>query len=384
MTFGPGGGIRPTLSPNGQWLVYGTRHESETGLMIRNLSTGEEKWLAYPVQHDDQESRGTRDVLPGMTFTNNSQELIASYGGKIWRIPIAGGNATEIPFSIDTSIELGPELQFQYPIPDSSTFIVKQIRDAVPSPDGTMLAFTSLDRLYVMNLSDRNPRRVGNGAFTEAQPTWSPDGEWIAYSTWNKTVGHIYKTKVAGRRPGQTVQVTAESAVYKQPAWSSDGQRIVAIKGPATSYKNSLNQGAPGSSREIIWVDANGGTANRIDYAYGRYNPHFTNKNDRIYLNNNDAGLISIRWDGTDEKEHLTVVGNKPPGFDNQLEASTIIMGADGKKAVAQVYKDMYLITVPVVGGKTPRLTFQEAKKPTSLSKNYQILVGSFQPFQET
>ncbi len=383
MTFGPGGGIRPTLSPNGQWLVYGTRYESETGLMIRNLSTGEEKWLAYPVQHDDQESRGTRDVLPGMTFTNNSQELIASYGGKIWRIPVSGGDATEIPFSIDSSIELGAELQFQYPIPDSSTFIVKQIRDAVPSPDGTMLAFTSLDRLYIMNLSDRNPRRVGNGSFTEAQPTWSPDGEWVAYSTWNKTVGHIYKTKVAGRRPGQTVQVTTENAIYSQAAWSADGRRIVAIKGPANSYKNSLNQGAPGSAREIIWVDANGGAANRIDFAYGRYNPHFTNSNDRIYLNNNDAGLISIRWDGTDEKEHLTIVGQKPPGFDNQLEASTIIMGANGKKAIAQVYKDMYLITVPIVGGKTPKIDVSRGDKANFPVKKLSDIGGEFLAFSK-
>ncbi|MEP5612677.1 MAG: amidohydrolase family protein [Cyclobacteriaceae bacterium] len=383
MSFGPGGGIRPTLSPNGQWMVYGTRYESETGLMLRNLKTGDERWLAYPVQHDDQESRGTRDALPGMTFTNDSQQLIASYGGKIWRIPIAGGNAIEIPFTVDSSIDLGPELQFQYDIPDSATFMVKQIRDAVPSPDGKMLAFTSLDRLYIMNLADRNPRRVGNGTFTEAQPTWSPDGEWIAYSTWNRTVGHIYKTKVAGRRPGTTVQVTTESAIYEQPAWSSDGNRIVALKGPATNYENSLNQGAPGTAREIVWVDANGGAATRIDYAYRRDNPHFTNSTDRIFLNNNDGGLISIRWDGTDEKEHLTVVGGKPPGFDNSIEAARIIMSADEKQAVAMVYKDMYLLTVPIVGGTTPKIDVSRGEKANFPVKKLSDIGGEFLAFSK-
>lgn len=48
-----GSAIRPTLSPDGKWLVYGTRHDEHTGLMLQNLETGEENWLAYPVQHDD-------------------------------------------------------------------------------------------------------------------------------------------------------------------------------------------------------------------------------------------------------------------------------------------------------------------------------------------
>ena len=60
-----GSALRPTLSPDGRWLVFGTRHDEHTGLVLRDLETGEERWLAYPVQHDDQESRATLDVLAG-------------------------------------------------------------------------------------------------------------------------------------------------------------------------------------------------------------------------------------------------------------------------------------------------------------------------------
>ncbi|NIP80216.1 MAG: amidohydrolase, partial [Gemmatimonadetes bacterium] len=95
-----GSAFRPTLSPDGRWLVYGTRHDEHTGLRIRDLETGEERWLAYPVQHDDQESRATLDVLPGMSFTPDSRYLVASYGGRIWRIPADGGDAEEIPFRV--------------------------------------------------------------------------------------------------------------------------------------------------------------------------------------------------------------------------------------------------------------------------------------------
>src|SRR5689334_9580607 len=99
MTARYGSAFRPALSPDGKWLVYGSREKTETGLRIRDLATGEERWLAYPVQRDDQESRGTLDVLPGYSFTPDSRSVVASYGGEIWRVPVAGGAASKIPFS---------------------------------------------------------------------------------------------------------------------------------------------------------------------------------------------------------------------------------------------------------------------------------------------
>ena len=125
-----GSAIRPTLSPDGRWLVFGTRHDEQTGLVLRDLDNGEERWLAYPVQHDDQESRATLDVLPGMSFTPDSRSLVASYGGKIWQIPVEGGEAKEIPFRVQFQLELGPSVEFDYPIEDTLTFTVRQIRDA--------------------------------------------------------------------------------------------------------------------------------------------------------------------------------------------------------------------------------------------------------------
>ena len=41
-----GSAFVPTLSPDGKWLVYGSRYNEHTGLILRDLKTGEEKWLA--------------------------------------------------------------------------------------------------------------------------------------------------------------------------------------------------------------------------------------------------------------------------------------------------------------------------------------------------
>ncbi len=93
-----GSAFTPVLSKDGKWIVYGSRFEDKTGLVIRNIASGDEKWLAYPVQRDEQESMATMGVLPGMSFTPDSKALVASYGGKIYRIPVDGGKPTENTF----------------------------------------------------------------------------------------------------------------------------------------------------------------------------------------------------------------------------------------------------------------------------------------------
>ena len=348
-----GSALRPTISPDGAWLVYGTRHEDETGLRIRDLATGEERWLAYPVQRDDQESVASRDVLPGMSFTPDSLELVVSYGGKIWRVPVDGGEPAEIPFRVQTEVELGPALTFTYPVDDARRFTARQIRDAVPSPDGEHLVFAALDRLYVQEMEGGEPRRLTDLDLIEAQPTWSPDGEWVAFVTWSPEGGHVYKTRISGSEA--PVRLTIRPAIYQQPAWSSRGDRIAAIQGPARSYQEATAQGAPGASENIVFIPASGGDYTLVAPTDGRRRPHFTSDPDRILLYGND-GLVSIRWDGSDEKAHVKVTGSTPGGSD-PASAALVLMAPEGDQAFAQVNNDLYVVTVPRIGGETPTIS---------------------------
>ena len=99
VTDAPGSAFRPVISPDGNKLVYGTRYETETGLRIRDLKTGEERWLKYPIQRDDQESLFTRDFLPSYSFTPDSKEVVLTWGGKIHRVNVSSGEEHEIPLS---------------------------------------------------------------------------------------------------------------------------------------------------------------------------------------------------------------------------------------------------------------------------------------------
>lgn len=377
-----GSGFRPTLSPDGRWLVYGSRHEDQTGLRIRDLETGDERWLTYPVQHDDQESRATRDVLPGMAFTPDSRALVASYGGKIWRIPVDGSEPAKIPFRVRVELELGPELAFAYPISDSATFTAHQIRDAVPSPDGRRLALVVLDRLCVMDWPDGTPRRLTTLDATEAQPTWSPDGRWIAYATWSGEEGHLYRVRADGR--GRPERLTRRSAIYQQPAWSPDGGRIVAIAGPARAYREATGPFAPGAADEIVWVSAEGGATTVIAPTNGRRAPHFTRDPERIYLHHGSRGLVSMRWDGTDEKAHVKVTGTKPPDFDDPPNADLIMMAPVGDRALALVNDDVFVVTVPRVGGETPTISVANPENAVFPARQLTDVGGQFPAWDAT
>ena len=359
-----GGAFRPTLSPDGNWLVYGTRHVAETALRIRNLRTGEEEWLAYPVQRDEQESRGSRDVLPGLTFTPDSEAIIVSYGGGLWRVPVDGSEPTEIPFTVDVDLPMGPEVDFSYPVEDSPTFIAKQIRDAVPSPAGDRVAFGVMGDLYVMDFPDGAPRQLTALDGHEGQPAWSPDGRWIAFASWDgEEGGHIYKARSDGS--GDAQRLTSEPGYYSETVFSPDGARVVAMRGERRAYEEQLTRGLTAGNRDLVWVPAEGGAAGGgsaggapatvVTPVDGFGGPHFVSGSDRIYVSGRE-GLLSMRWDGTDRKGHVQVRG-QGQGEGPGPSASEIWMAPVGDQALAQVGNNLYVVTVPRVGGDVPTVS---------------------------
>ncbi len=361
-----GSAFRPTLSPDGKWLVYGTRHITETRLRIRELATGEERWLVYPVQRDDQESRATLDVYPGMTFTPDSKELITTWDGKLWRVPIAGGTAREIPFTAEVVQAMGPAVHFTYPIADSSTFVVKQIRDAVPSPDGKRVAFVALDRLYVMDWPAGTPRRLTTQDVGEYQPAWSPDGASIIYTTWSNTAGGaIHRVASTGGTPQR---LTNEAAFWQSPTYSLDGRRIVVIRGPLRNFRESVGAGAGGAAQDIVWIPATGGAATFIAPTGGLSNPHFTAQDSsRIYFSGG-RGLVSMRWDGTEERSHVRVTGA------NWIRVSPV----DKDQALAYAGTDLFLVTVPTLGGTEPTIAVANPEQATFPVKKLTDIGGQF------
>lgn len=377
------GAFRPVPSPDGKWLVYATRYDDREALKLLNIDSGEEQWLVMDVQRDDHQGGGARDrdVYPASAFTPDSKTLITSFGGKIMRVDIPSGQSSVIPFTADIEQDLGPLAKFEYPINDES-LTVAQIRGARPSPDGKQVVFAALDRLWIAKLPRdyqsedgidstyaviKNAKRLTNSTNVESAPVWSPDGKHIAYVTWNDTDGgDIYRMDANGR--GEPTRLTKQSAFYDKLNYSPDGTKIVGIKGSKMHRMRTLEDfGGHGAAAELeyMWMSAEGGDINRItfvgsgDTQQGRNAPHFGPDATRIYIWAGSSGLLSMRFDGTDVKTIAKIKGPNVPGRGAGSNAATpdeVLISPNGKRALVRVSENVYMVTLPPVGGEAPTI----------------------------
>jgi Tol biopolymer transport system component len=352
-----GGAVRPVLSPDGRYLVYATRLATETALKLRDLGTGDERLFAPSVQYDMQHlGRLSRDLMPGAAFTPDSSALVIAHHGKIWRIEVPSGKASVIPFTAEIEQRLGPLARFNYSLGDP-TLTVRQIRSARPSPDGKRLAFTALDRLWVMDLPDGAPRRLTAANIGEHSPVWSPDGRYIAYVTWDDIEGgDIYRVKVEGAHAAE--RLTRSSAFYHKLNYTPDGTRLFAVREPRRLRIETLRDAyvLESDESELISLSATGGPDTKVGsiaiggkdgdplWFYGT--PHFATDSDRLYIRDNKDGLVSMRFDGSDRRSVLKVT--QWEYFRTAQEpADDIVLSPTGNHAIALLNDQLYLITLP-------------------------------------
>ena len=364
-----GSGFRPAISGDLKTLVYGTRVDNQTGLRVRDLASGEERWLKLPIQRDEQESRYTRDLIPGYAFTPDGKSVLAAYGGKIHRLDVQTGADQVVPFTARVSQPVGSRLNFPVRV-DDGPVKARLIQGPEPSPDGKHLAFSALTKLYVMDLPEGKPRRLSAADAREFHPSWSPDGKSLAYVSWTPEGGHIWKR--AGDGQGQPERLTRAGAFYSDPVWTPDGKRIVALRSPRQTRVETPYGG--GAVLDLIWVAAEGGDATVISPARGASGPHFAREADRIYITT-PQGLGSMRFDGTDRRTHLSVTGKTSYSPGEPDPAEQIVLSPDGQWVLARVSTQLYLLAMPRFGGEAPKVSVHEPsvplKKLTDIGADY-------------
>jgi len=369
ITNAQGSAMRPVLSPDGKKLVYATRYETGTALRVRDLENNTERWLIYPVTRDDQESRATRDTMPGYAFMPDGKSLIVPIGGKIQRVDFETGKATVIPFTAKVEAEIAPRVYFQNRVDDGATVKARLIRWPVLSPDGKRVVFSSLNKLWIMDLPSGTPKRLTNSTIGEFMPAWSPDGQSIAYVTWSREGGHIYRISADG---GQPQELSRRAAFYSSPVYTPDGSKIVFIsgavddqlfadlhdQGQGSPYEEDIDrdpseiQGIGGNTGlDLRWLSASGGDSTLIGPTQGGRNPHFGNDPSRVYLSGNQ-GLVSLRLDGLDRRTHIRVTGQSIGG-PTPPAANDYRVSPDGQRAFVDVQNKHFLVTIPKSGKET-------------------------------
>ena len=132
-------------------------------------------------------------------------------------------------------------------------------KDPSWSPDGKRIAFTSSRdgnmEIYVMDTDGKNQRNLTKSPHLEWYPSWSPDGKRIAFTS-NGEGGlaikagnlEIYVMDADGGNPRN---LTNNRRHDRDPSWSPDGKRIV--------YTSSRDRNA-----EIYVMDADGGNRRNL------------------------------------------------------------------------------------------------------------------------
>ena len=344
-----GSAFRPVISPDGQNIVYGTRFDQHTGLRIRNLETGADRWLAYPVTRDEQESVATRDILPGYSFTPDGQDIILSVDGGIKRLNVASGEMTDIPFTAGVSQDLGPLLHFSL---DSDEGDVKAriLQHMAQSPRGDQVVFGAFAKIYAAGLDGSAPRRLTKSGDYEFEPHYTPDGEWVVYVTFDSAEGgHIWKTRANGR--GEPQRLTTYAAYYSDLAVTPDGKTVVAMRAPNREHMQAgFDSGPFLTGLDVVKLPITGGAPELVRPNRVAFSLHFREDSNRVYFTTM-AGLTSMRLDGTDEKQHLQVSGPTSAFNARPQTADEIKISPNGKWALAYVKNQLYISAVPRTGG---------------------------------
>lgn len=258
----------PRLSPDGTQVVFTVRSldlkqdKRDTDIYAVSVEGGEAQRLT---------ARAEAETTPRFSPDGKYLAFLSGREGKggegrgketqVYLLPRAGGEAVKLTdFKGGVSdLAWSPDskrlaLIVSDPDPDEIDEEAKAADDARKTPkpvvltrlqfkrDGTGFLRELRNQVHVFDVEKKTGFQLTTGRFDHAEPVWSPDGQWIAFSS-NRTEDadanrntDVYV--VAPRPHAQPRQLTTAPTSANQPAFSPDGKLIVYVEGgnPADMY----------------------------------------------------------------------------------------------------------------------------------------------------
>jgi Tol biopolymer transport system component/imidazolonepropionase-like amidohydrolase len=324
---------------------------------------------------DGKEITRDEDVFPFRAQWTSANELIYTADGKIKKRSLAGA-VSVIEFSAAISFTRTP---YKHTVRDFDSRAAQPVRGVaapVISPDGTQVAFLALGDLWLMPIgASTSPgtggaaRRLTNDRFVEMDPTWSPDGRSIAYSSdrdggmdlWVRDIGSGAETKVASGATkaawaprgteiayidragalaitGRAAPVHARTFETGRPTWAPEGWiAVTALQPYSTRFREGTNQ--------LVLVSTTGGAPRKLNPV--EHHSIGTRTNDGPVWSR-DGSKMAFVMDGAMHIMPTTPTGDvigRPRRVSSEL-ANSPSWAADSKRLLYQAPSGLKLVDV--------------------------------------
>jgi eukaryotic-like serine/threonine-protein kinase len=212
VTFAPGLEDEPSFSPDGKFLAYTTDERGNLDVVVLPLAGGEPIRVA---------STDADEAQPAWSPDGSRIALVSArdHGGRL-------GMALNVS---DLEPYLNAKLGDIFIVPALGGRPVKLVEDAYYpawSPDGKRIVFMASREgqfdLWTVPADGGTPTRLTRDGKFNFQPSWSPDGRWIAYGSG---VGP-FNLWVVAAVGGTPKALTKDFGYVTRPSWSTDGSSI--------------------------------------------------------------------------------------------------------------------------------------------------------------
>ncbi|MDE3088103.1 MAG: PD40 domain-containing protein [Chloroflexota bacterium] len=284
---------------------------------------------------------------PGSSSASAIHDLIwlgaFNTGGRYFAV-VSNNNSTPVPYRLlvsGSSVMLAPT---PTPTPIPTPLF------ATPIPTGTIqgkLIFQNASGgdIYTVNGDGSNLTRVESGL----DPSWSPDGKWIAFSRWSAPAG-LY----IANADGSNEQAIFDAQQLLSPQWSPDGTRII-----FTQQKGGSTGGAPVCFRGFCFpsqpdphwklgvIDLSSGALSEPPCSLHCFSPTWSSDNHTAAYA--DAGFGVLTTDTNPNSGPPTTIYSQVPAVQSAM------WSPDGSRIVFQVRQhDHWEISVMNTDGGNP------------------------------
>jgi len=194
------------------------------GQLVYESSVGNDSQLNY----NGKSISGNEVVFPFRPSWVSKNEFFYVADGKIKRRTLGGG-VKDVPFSV--TLEITPprdtyvraKRDFDSQAPRKALGIMRPVL----SPDAKQIAFSALGDLWLVPVTGGKPQNLTNDPSYDLDPTWSPDGRYLAWST--DRAGGLLQIWIRDMQTGQMRQLTHITTQPTSLQFSPDGKRIAFV-----------------------------------------------------------------------------------------------------------------------------------------------------------